>query len=401
MYKYHSKTGVDREFLKTFTENIAPEMAYMGIPMTEAEMVRNYMEGSDKYKEYLEGRDDDAYFVDVPDKASEPERFMKMRDRALEKKYGRRFADQYIQNKLLGQGGTGSVFEKPGDPSRVLKVQRLTEDPMYEEPKVGIQPKFIVDKEIDIQARAGEAGLSPRLHSVESYPIPKRKYHNSYPNPSRQDEIMNIMEMDRVSTVEDEGGFDEIINKKVRNFGFDNTKDYPYKESSDKKQKYFRRKDQMIKAENAKKALALSKLHLGLADQGVIHTDLGFRGERPDHLVYDPYSNKMQAIDFNQVQTFKHSNNLHKHTRNQNLLSEELQEYSPEAQAMHFLDHKSKSIFNGMMAAGQKEEAHLYNDLYKEIRARGDLIASENLVNQGQEIINKHTMKDVDNFYLN
>ena len=38
-----------------------------------------------KYKEYLEGRDDDAYFVDVPDKASEPERFMKMRDRALEK----------------------------------------------------------------------------------------------------------------------------------------------------------------------------------------------------------------------------------------------------------------------------------------------------------------------------
>ena len=114
-----------------------------------------------------------------------------------------------------------------------------------------------------------------------------------------------------------------------------------------KKEKYLRRKDQMIKAENAKKALALSKLHLGLADQGVIHTDLGYAGERPDHLVYDPYSNKMQAIDFNQVQTFKHSNNLHKHTRNQNLLSEELQEYSPQAQARHFLDHKSKSIFNG------------------------------------------------------
>jgi len=391
---------VDKEFLKTFTEDIAPQMAYMGIPMTEAEMVRNYMEGSDKYVEYLEGRDDDAYFVDVPDKASEPKRFMKMRDRALESKYGRRFADQYIQNKLLGQGGTGSVFEKPGDPSRVLKAQRLTEDPMYEEPEVGIQPKFVVDKEIDIQARAGEAGLSPRLHSVESYPIPKRKYHHGYPNRSKQDEIMNIMEMDRVSTVEDEGGFDEIIDRKVKNFGFDNTKDYPYKESSDKKQQYIQRKDQMIKAENAKKALALSKLHLGLADQGVIHTDLGYGGERPDHLVYDPYSNKMQAIDFNQVQTFKHSNNLHKHTRNQNLLSEELQEYSPEAQAMHFLDHKSKSIFNGMMAVGQKEEAHLYNDLYKEIRAKGDLIATEDLVNQGQEIINKHTMKDVDNFHL-
>ena len=66
----------------------------------------------------------------------------------------------------------------------------------------------------------------------------------------------------------------------------------------------------------------------------------------------------------NQVQTFKHSNNLHQHTRNQNLLSEELQEYSPRAQARHFLDHKSKSIFNGMMAVGRTEEAHLYNNLY-------------------------------------
>ena len=323
-----------------------------------------------------------------------------MRDQALESKYGRRFADQYIQNKLLGQGGTGSVFEKPGDPSRVLKVQRLTEDPRYEESEVGIQPKFVVDKEIDIQSRVGEAGLSPRLHSVENYPVPKRKYHHGYLNPSSQDELMNIMEMDRVSTVEDEGGFDEIIDKKVKNFGFSNMKDYPYKGTQEQKRQYINRKSQMIKSENAKKALALSKLHLGLADQGVIHTDLGYTGERPDHLVYDPYSNKMQAIDFNQVQTFKHSNNLHKHTRNQNLLSEELQEYSPQAQARHFLDHKSKSIFNGMMAVGQKEEAHLYNNLYKEVRARGDLIASENLVNQGQEIINRHTMKDVDNFHL-
>lgn len=377
---------MDREFLKTFTEDVAPRMAYLGRAMAESDMVRNYL-----------GADSDEL---IPDMATQPKEFMELRDKALEKKYGRRFADQYIQNKLIGQGGTGSVFEKPGDPSRVLKAQRLTEDPMYEEPEVGIQPKFVIDKEIDIQSRAGEAGLSPRLHSVESYPIPKRKYDKGYPNRSKQDEIMNIMEMDRVSTVEDEGGFDEIIDRKVKNFGFDNTKDYPYKGTQEQKGNFIDRKSQMIKSENAKKALALSKLHLGLADQGVIHTDLGYGGERPDHLVYDPYSNKMQAIDFNQVQTFKHSNNLHEHTRNQNLLSEELQEYSPEAQAMHLLDHKSKSIFNGMMAVGQKEEAHLYNDLYKEIRAKGDLIATEDLVNQGQEIINKHTMKDVDNFHL-
>ena len=388
---------MDREFLKTFTEDIAPRMAYLGRAMAESDIVRDYMGANNPIQMSPHGAGER---IDVPDMATEPKRFMEMRDRALESKYGRRFADQYIQNKLLGQGGTGSVFEKPGDPSRVLKAQRLTEDPMYEEPEVGIQPKFVVDKEIDIQSRAGEAGLSPRLHSVESYPIPKRKYDKGYPNRSKQDEIMNIMEMDRVSTVEDEGGFDEIIDRKVKNFGFDNTKDYPYKGTQEQKGNFIDKKSQLIKSENAKKALALSKLHLGLADQGVIHTDLGYKGERPDHLVYDPYSNKMQAIDFNQVQTFKHSNNLHKHTRNQKLLSEELQEYSPEAQAMHFLDHKSKSIFNGMMAVGQKEEAHLYNDLYKEIRAKGDLIATEDLVNQGQEIINKHTMKDVDNFHL-
>jgi len=376
---------VDREFLEKFTEDVAPRMAYLGRAMAESDMVRNYL-----------GADSDEL---IPDMATQPKEFMELRDKALEKKYGRRFADQYIQNKLLGQGATGSVFEKPGDPSRVLKAQRLTEDPMFEA-EVGIQPKFVVDKEIDIQARVGEAGLSPRLHSVESYPIPKRPYHQGYPNPSKQDEIMNIMEMDRVSTVEDQGGFDEIIDRKVKNFGFDNTKDYPYKGTQEQKGRFIDRKSQMIKSENAKKALALSKLHLGLADQGVIHTDLGYGGERADHLVYDPYSNKMQAIDFNQVQTFKHSNNLHKHTRNQNLLSEELQEYSPQAQAMHFLDHKSKSIFNGMMAVGNSEEAHLYNNLYKEVRDTGDLVATEDLVNQGQEIINRHTMKDVDNFHL-
>ena len=377
---------MDREFLEPFTEDVAPRMAYLGRAMAESDMVRNYL-----------GADSDAL---IPDMATQPKEFMELRDKALEKKYGRRFADQYIQNKLIGQGGTGSVFEKPGDPSRVLKVQRLTEDPIYEEPEVGIQPKFVVDKEIDIQSRVGEAGLSPRLHSVESYPIPKRKYDKGYPNPSTQNEIMNIMEMDRVSTVEDEGGFDEIIDRKVRNFGFDNTKDYPYTGTEQQKNKYRDRKSQIIASENAKKNLALSKLNLGLANQGVIHTDLGYGGERADHLVYDPYSNQMQAIDFNQVQTFKHSNNLHEHTKNQNLLSEELQEYSPRAQAKHFLDHKVKSIFNGMVAVGQAEQAHFYNDLYKEVRAQGDLSAAEDLVNQGEEIINKHTMKDVDNFHL-
>ena len=89
-------------------------MAYLGRPMAEAEIVRQYM-GADQH-----GFSDKINDF-VPDMATEPKRFMELRDQALESKYGRRFADQYIQNKLLGQGGTGSVFEKPGDPSRVLK----------------------------------------------------------------------------------------------------------------------------------------------------------------------------------------------------------------------------------------------------------------------------------------
>ena len=34
------------------------------------------------------------------------------------------------------------------------------------------------------------------------------------------------MEMDKVTTVEDEGGIDEIIDQKLKNFGFNNDKDY-------------------------------------------------------------------------------------------------------------------------------------------------------------------------------
>ena len=60
---------------------------------------------------------------------------------------------------------------------------------------------------------------------------------------------MNIMEMDRVSTVEDEGGFDEIIDRKVKNFGFDNTKDYPYKGTQEQKGNFIDKKSQLIKSE--------------------------------------------------------------------------------------------------------------------------------------------------------
>ena len=79
---------MDREFLKTFTEDIAPRMAYMGRSMAESDIVRDYMGANNPIKISPHGAGDR---INVPDMATEPKRFMEMRDRALESKYGRRF----------------------------------------------------------------------------------------------------------------------------------------------------------------------------------------------------------------------------------------------------------------------------------------------------------------------
>ena len=86
---------MDREFLKTFTEDIAPRMAFLGKSMAESDIVRDYMGANNPIKMSPHGAEER---IDVPDMATEPKRFMERRDRALESKYGRRYADQYIQN---------------------------------------------------------------------------------------------------------------------------------------------------------------------------------------------------------------------------------------------------------------------------------------------------------------
>ena len=159
----------------------------------------------------------------------------------------------------------------------------------------------------------------------------------------------------------------------------------------------------MTQAEKAKYKLALSKTKLKLADQGIVHTDLGYGIEgdrREDHLTYDPYSNEMQIIDYNQVERFNHANNLHQHTENENLKDEELKDYTPGANVEHFLDHKVNAIIQGMNAVGSTEEAQMFKGLYEETVDSGDLLAADDLVNQGRKIIDEHTMGDVDNFHL-
>ena len=379
----------EQEFLNQFTEYLGPTMAHLGKEPGMREIVQRYFEKLDV----------DNKGKDLPGNQKEYE---KLRNEALEETYGKGFVDQYTKNKLIGQGAVGSVFEMPNDPSQVRKVQRTTED-VLRSPNVGIQRREIADDEVEAHLKAMKVGVAPRLHAVETYPVKKREYHLGYPNESKQDEVMHIMEMDKVTTVDDEGGIDEIIDKKLKNFGFDNMQDYPYQGTHAQKERYIQKKNQMTQAEKAKYKLALSKAKLKLADSGIIHSDLGYGIEgdrREDHLTYDPYSNEMQIIDYNQVETYNHANNLHEHTKNMNLKDEELRDYTPGANVEHFLDHKVNAIIQGMTAVGNEDLARGYKEIYQEIVERGDLEEADDFVNQGRQIIDEHTFGDVDNYHL-
>jgi len=379
----------EQEFLNKFTEYIHPLSAYIGKEPAMREIVQKYFEKLDI----------DNKGKDLPGNQKE---FAKLRDEALDSTYGKGFAQQYAKNKLLGIGGIGSVFEMQGDPSKVRKVQRTTEDPNIM-PGFGIQSRKAADREVEAQLRAMKSGVAPNLHALETYPVAKRTFDQGMENRSKQDEVMHIMEMDKVTTVDDEGGIDEIIDQKLKNFGFNNDKDYPYQGTKAQKDRYIERKNQMTQSEKAKYKLALSKAKLKLADEGIIHTDLGYGSEgdrREDHLSYDPYSNEMQIIDYNEVEMYNHANNLHEHTKNKNLKDEELKDYTPGANVEHFLDHKVNAIIQGMNAVGNTEEAQMFKGLYEETLDSGDLEAADDLVNQGRQIIDEHTMGDVDNFHL-
>ena len=188
----------EQEFLNKFTEFLGPTMAHLGKgPGMQAVVQR-----------YFDKLDVDSKGKELPNNEEE---YGPMRDAALEETYGKGFVDQYAKNKLVGQGAIGSVFEMPNDPSQVRKVQRTTED-VLRSPSIGIQRREMADDEVEAQLKAMEAGVAPRLHAVETYPVSKRKYHLGYDNESKQDEVMHIMEMDKVSTVDDEGGIDEILS---------------------------------------------------------------------------------------------------------------------------------------------------------------------------------------------
>ena len=63
---------------------------------------------------------------------------------------------------------------------KVRKVQRTTEDVLSYAQDIGIQRREIADDEVEAHLKAMKAGVAPRLHAVETYPVKKRRFDTSW-----------------------------------------------------------------------------------------------------------------------------------------------------------------------------------------------------------------------------
>ena len=345
----------------------------MGRMAGERDIVGNYF----KRIRNAKGSGEDFY---LPENTKE---YKPMRDEALTDLYGKGFVDMYDRYKPIGEGAYGAVFEKPGDSQRVLKVQRQD---TLDRQKFG-------DTEIARQTEAAEMGVAPKIHRVTNLPykheVPMeilRSFDNRY---GTVDPRHQVTEMDRVNTVDAQGGKIKMLQDYVqklqggkRNYTTYDKFETPYR------------------VENAKYNLAMAKAQLRLADRGIVHTDLGqypFGAAREDHVAYNPNTNKMQFIDYGHTEKYNHAENLHQHTKNLNLRNEELKDYKYGANVEHFLDHKVANIVRGMEATGSKSDAKEFRRIYSDA-ADKDLLAANQLVNEGREIIRNKSFKDVKPF---
>ncbi len=339
----------------------------MGRMAGERDIVGNYF----KRIRNAKGSGEDFY---LPENTKE---YKPMRDEALTDLYGKGFVDMYDRYKPIGEGAYGAVFEKPGDSQRVLKVQRQD---TLDRQKFG-------DTEIARQKEAAEMGVAPKIHQVTNLPykheVPMeilRSFDNRY---GTTDPRHQVTEMDRVNTVDAQGGKSQMLldyvqklkkgGKGYSNYGITDTEPY--------------------QIENAKYNLAMAKAQLRLADRGLVHTDLGqypYGDAREDHVAYNPNTNKMQFIDYGHTEKYNHAENLHQHTKNLNLRNEELKSFKYSDDAEHFLDHKVANIQRGLEALGKRDDAKAFRKEYREYTDRPmgeDLVRADALVNKGRKII--------------
>ena len=318
----------------------------------------------------------------LPDNPSE---YKPLRDQVLTEEYGEGFVDMYDRYKPIGQGAFGAVFEKPGDPSRVLKVQR--EDTL--------RRMRMGDREVSRQMEAASINRAPMIHSVTDYP-----YQHETPEDilgsldtryGTSDPRHRVIEMDKVNTIQDQGGKIQMLQDYVlRKQGI---------KPEDRKYSYYDKFETPYRIENAKYNLALAKAQLHLADRkGIVHTDLGADNSRTDHIAYDPSKpSRMKFIDYGFTRKFNHAENLHQHTKNLNLRNEELKSHNlDEAEFQmkkygldveHFLDHKVANIAQGLKALGRSDEANAFRNEYQSYvdrpYAKEDYESADALVRRG------------------
>ena len=118
--------------------------------------------------------------------------------------------------------------------------------------------------------------------------------------------------------------------------------------------------------------------------------------DREEHITYNPNTNQMKFVDYGVAKIHDHAGDMHEHTKNLNIKSEELKNYDASSRAEHFLDHKASLIIDGMKAVGNREEANIFEGIFNEYMGNEDLLAANDLVNQGREIINKHSFDDAE-----
>ena len=293
--------------------------------------------------------------------------YIPMRNKVFTSKYGEGFPEMYDKYKPVGEGAFGAVFQNPDDPSKVFKVQR---QPGYLEQDQG-------NTEVDRQTTAARMGVAPNIYSVTNFPTEARPSEQLYLLDKRNEGItprIQKIEMDKVKTIDEQGGDEKMI---LDHLGI--TRNQYINMQADKDTEGL----QPVRNKKRQLSLALAKQQLNLADEGIVHTDLGNYpvGSREDHIAYDPATNKMQFIDYGFTDHYDHADNLHEHTKNLNLKDEELKNYTPGANAEHFLDHKVNNIVDAMRSVGDYEQADRFREIY-DSTVDNDLIAADNFVNE-------------------
>ena len=235
-------------------------------------------------------------------------------------------------------------------------------------------------------------GVAPNIYSVTNFPTKKLTPEEELDLYDKRNEgitpRIQKIEMDKVKTIDEQGGQEKMI---LDNLGITGSQ-YDIIKSD-----YDVEKLQLVRNKKRQLSLALAKQQLNLADEGIVHTDLGRAPNslREDHIAYDPATNKMQFIDYGFTDHYDHADNLHEHTKNLNLKDEELKNYTPGANAEHFLDHKVNNIVDAMRSVGDYEQADRFREIY-DSTVDNDLIAADNLVNEYRDVVKDMSFDDAD-----